>query len=306
MNMFPSGSVGRNGKNHYRDVKKIQVLLNRQYFNNGRRFKNMPLKVNGRCGSETIAAIEYFQTRVCHIPKPNLRVDPYSPTFRRLKQNWYGKNDEAYKIAEYIVKEINTNVKSDAVKKIKKYNVFNVSKCVADWRKEPFLNRVLLSLSRGANCTDQMLHSKAMSLLLWTEKVAENREWDHKPYILKTFNFKNLKEPQKRHKLGDFNYYHDIWSNIHYGYIGTAAGFTESELLDGAGLEQMGSNFFHSNQQKKTAKGLRGFDDPSDRASISIGIELYKKDPNNIKLSDLLEIIRNAGDKLNRKQILNY
>jgi hypothetical protein len=81
MNMFLSGSVGRNGKNNYRDVKKFQVLLNGQYFNNGSHFKNMPLKVNGPCGSETIAAIEYFQNRVFHISKPNLRVDPYSPTF---------------------------------------------------------------------------------------------------------------------------------------------------------------------------------------------------------------------------------
>lgn len=73
-----------------------------------------------------------------------------------------------------------------------------------------------------------------------TEKVAVNCDWDHKPYILKTFNFKHLKEPQKRHQLGDFNYYHDIWSNIHYGYVGTAAGFIESELLEGAGIEQIG------------------------------------------------------------------
>ena len=145
------GSVGLNGKNYLRDVKKIQILLNRQYFNNSRHRKNMPLKVNGRCGPKTIAAIEHFQTKVIHLPRPNLKVDPYSPTFRKLKHNWYGKNDEAYKILEYIVKEINTNVKSDVVKKMKKYNAFNVSKCVADWRKEPFLNRVLLSFSRGAN-----------------------------------------------------------------------------------------------------------------------------------------------------------
>jgi hypothetical protein len=151
-----------------------------------------------------------------------------------------------------------------------------------------------------------MLHSKAMALLLWTEKVAVNCDWDHKPYILKTFNFKNLKEPQKRHKLGDFNYYHDIWSNIHYGYVGTAAGFTESELLDGAGLEQIGTDLFRFNLPHKKGKGLRGFDYPSDRVSISIGIELYKKDPNNIKTSDVLEKMRTAGNKLNRRPILNY
>jgi hypothetical protein len=208
---------------------------------------------------------------------------------------------------EYIVQEINTNVKSNIVKKMKKYNAFNVSKCVADWRKEPFLNRVLLSVSRSANCTDQMLHSKTMALLLWTEKVAQDRDWDHKPYILKTFNFKNLKEPPKFHTLSDFVYYHDIWSNVHYGYVGTATGFSESELLDGAGLEQIGTDLLiRSKLPQNTAKGLRGFDGPSDRISVSIGIELYNKDPNNIKVSDVLEKIRIAGNKLRREPILNY
>ena len=306
MHEFIGASVGRNGKNNYRDVKKIQIFLNRQFFNNGGFRRNMPLKVNGKCETKTIDAIEFFQTKVIHLPIPNLRVDPISPTFRKLRLNWYGKNDEAYKILKYIIREINTNVKHNVVKKMRKYNAFNVSKCVADWRKEPLLNKVLLSLSRSANCTDQMLHSKTMALLLWTEKVAQDRDWDHKPYILKTFNFKNLKKPQIYHKLGDFNYYHDIWSNIHYGYVGTAAGFTESELLDGAGSEQIVSKLLKFKLPHKTAKGLRGFDDSSDRTSISIGIELYKKDPNNISALDVLEKIRIASKKLNRRHILFY
>jgi hypothetical protein len=267
----------------------------------------MPLKVNGKCESTTIDAIEFFQTKIVHLPRPNLRVDPISPTFQKLRLNWYSKNDEAYQILEYIVNEINTNVKCNAVNKMRKYNAFNVSKCVADWRKEPLLNKVLLSLSRSANCTDQMLHNKTMALLLWTEKVAQDRDWDHKPYILKTFNFKNMKEPQKRHKLGDFNYYHDIWSNLHYGYVGTAAGFSESELLDGAGIEQIVTDLIvRFKLPRNNAKMLRGFDGPSDRTSISIGIELYKKDPNNITSLDILERIRIAGNKLARRPILNY
>ena len=37
-------------------------------------------------------------------------------------------------------------------------------------------------------------------------------------------------------------HYSDIGSNIHYDYVGTAAGFDEGVLLDGAGLEQIGDH----------------------------------------------------------------
>ncbi|MOA31335.1 hypothetical protein D3C78_1524870 [compost metagenome] len=44
------------------------------------------------------------------------------------------------------------------------------------------------------------------------------------------------------HKHGKQDYSYDIWSNIHYGYVGMAGGFSESLLLDGAGLEQIASD----------------------------------------------------------------
>lgn len=75
----------------------------------------------------------------------------------------------------------------------------------------------------------------AAVMVIWAEKVGQNREWDHKPKILKEFN------NDTRHKQGRYAYYYDSWSNIHYGYIGMAAGFSESVLLEGAGLEQIAS-----------------------------------------------------------------
>ncbi|NJL82979.1 MAG: hypothetical protein HC890_08510 [Chloroflexaceae bacterium] len=33
-------------------------------------------------------------------------------------------------------------------------------------------------------------------------------------------------------------YFNDIWSNMHYGYIGRIVGFTERELIDGAAVAQ--------------------------------------------------------------------
>ena len=135
MNMSIGGSVGQDGKNYLHDVKKIQVLLNRQYYNNGRLRRDMPLKIDGKCGEKTIAAIEYFQTNVVHIVRPNLRVDPNSQTIRKLKQNWYSQKDEAYKILEYIIREFKTNCQSKTVKRLRKLNAFSISKCISEWKK---------------------------------------------------------------------------------------------------------------------------------------------------------------------------
>lgn len=96
---------------------------------------------------------------------------------------------------------------------------------------------------------------------------------------------------QEFHILGDFVYFYDLWSNIHYGYVGTAAGFSESELLDGAGAEQFVSTLIKGKLPKKTARGLRGWDDIPDRTSVAIGIELYKKDAKTISELDLLKKI---------------
>lgn len=70
--------------------------------------------------------------------------------------------------------------------------------------------------------------------------------------------------------------------------MGRAGGFTESALLDGAGLEQIASDSIRKIQKWDERKGphrsadiegLRAWDDIGDRVSISIGIKLYKQHP---------------------------
>ena len=41
------------------------------------------------------------------------------------------------------------------------------------------------------------------------------------------------------HKYKDYDYYYDVWSNIHYGYVGLSVGFDEKTLLGGADLAQV-------------------------------------------------------------------
>ena len=64
--------------------------------------------------------------------------------------------------------------------------------------------------------------------------VRQQGPWDPKPEIARLFKYSQ--------EIGGEWYYYDIWGNIMFGYLGAASGFSESALLDGAGIEQIGSS----------------------------------------------------------------
>jgi peptidoglycan hydrolase-like protein with peptidoglycan-binding domain len=70
-----SAAVGRGGKNLEEDVQAVQAALNRR--------ADAGLKVDGRCGGDTIEAIVAFQ-RALGQSKPDGRVDPRRGTARAL------------------------------------------------------------------------------------------------------------------------------------------------------------------------------------------------------------------------------
>ncbi|WP_325166769.1 polymorphic toxin type 44 domain-containing protein [Pseudomonas sp. LAM2023] len=109
----------------------------------------------------------------------------------------------------------------------------------------------------------------------------QDRPWDHKLAIAERFG-------GVWQKQGEVDFYYDIWSNIHYGYVGRAGGFSESVLLDGAGLEQISSDSIrkvrkwdeHSGPHRSAdIEGLRAWDDIGDRVAISIGVKLHEMHP---------------------------
>lgn len=140
---------------------------------------------------------------------------------------------------------------------------------------------------------------------LTTKYVGQDREWDHKPKLRERFQ-------SVWHKQGDYDYYYDIWSNIHYGYVGIIAGLSESVLLDGAGGEQVASDTLRKADELRTIPkenrtlpgprptahpwtALRSWDDVADRVSISIGMRLANQYPNGgvtatIIMSDVLAV----------------
>jgi len=95
----------------------------------------------------------------------------------------------------------------------------------------------------------------------WIDLVNEGHAWDHKSYIHKTWGSFQTIDFITIGKAAKIKFFLDIWSNIHYGYVGLAAGFLETELLWGSDLQSLWHN--------------RSGDPPSDVASIKIGFRLY-------------------------------
>lgn len=95
-----------------------------------------------------------------------------------------------------------------------------------------------------------------------------------------------------------------------YGYLGIALGFTEEELLHGAGAEQIGSDIGYAiryfdparlpRPRIAGAEGLAVFDHPQDVAGIRIGIQLWETYGHNFTPEILEQAVISHGESLER------
>ncbi|WP_211323127.1 polymorphic toxin type 44 domain-containing protein [Amycolatopsis palatopharyngis] len=126
------------------------------------------------------------------------------------------------------------------------------------------------------------------ALTTWFSKVCENVcEWDHKPKIeamldleMKGDYFLPVKGKEDKYEL-----YYDIWSNIHYGYVGRAAGFSGGTLQSaaGSGVPGVGANYV------------------GDEVTVQIGIDLYARyKPNELTAERLQQAVLAAIPRLRR------
>ncbi|OSI13837.1 polymorphic toxin type 44 domain-containing protein [Neisseria dumasiana] len=199
---------------------------------------------------------------------------------QKITQPCEHKIDGAIEVAEYIVEEIKRNVKSKQTEQIRYYNDYSVR--MKEWQALPWYRRL--------GQPPQPMLMEAMTV--WTMMVRQDGPWDHKPIIRKKFsNFAVKNRPlsdkpnatlsqSHYHKYKKHDYFYDVWSNIHYGYVGMACGFSADLLLDGAGLEQIGTNILSGRSAQKTGKDqtgkLRDYDNIADRETIALGINLFK------------------------------
>lgn len=140
-------------------------------------------------------------------------------------------------LAVYMAGEMATNSRSTTVQSLK---ALNGDKGWKDW---------LTGKAQGAEGT---------AMAVWATMVKTNGPWDHKTEIQDKTGavWGETDIPGTGGAIKD-----DFWSNVHYGYVGTAAGFSEAVLQGGAGLVDLKEN-------KKLY--------PADIAAISFGINLYR------------------------------
>jgi hypothetical protein len=121
-------------------------------------------------------------------------------------------------------------------------------------------------------------------------QVAPGEEWDMKPVMYEYFKAERDEWDYFAARFGpDWWYYYDVIGNVGYGYFGAAAGFSDAELLDGAGLAQLGHDalrwaFSHligvwapelAPELRAGATIPRGFDPLQDQVAIELGIRLW-------------------------------
>jgi len=187
--------------------------------------------------------------------------------------------DMMEKLADYIAGEMNRNIHDPAVLEMKELNSYDPEAETKKFMELP----LYLRLGQDPQFYNMALGKKAKAFAIWTKQVGQGQDWDHKPKIQDIFG------ANPWHKQGAYNYYYDIWSNIHYGYVGVAGGLSDGVQLDGAGLEQIGSDTwrfiknpkrFDGPRRTEGVEGMRAWDDAPDRVSIIIGMNLYREYPN--------------------------
>lgn len=212
--------------------------------------------------------------------------------------------DGAIEVAKYIVEEIKRNVKSIEAQRIRYY----LTGEIGDKLQKSF-DEIDKSVNEIINTTGYTPHYKrpktpsfTTALSLFCKQVNTDQPWDHKPKIRKKFKQVAVKRPLPSgkpsetwyHKYKDYDYYLDVWSNIHYGYVGRSIGFTEKELLQGSDLQQ------RIKENKKTLWEKRRFtsrgDSIDDITTMKMGFKLFNNFGKNAENLTYKNILNNISD----------
>lgn len=196
--------------------------------------------------------------------------------------------DSVVPIAQYMVQEMKTNPFTIEGRKIAAANAADPDELLKQWHRQPWYGR----LGGPPDYYGAAMGQKAAAYAMWTERVAPGRPWDHKPILRQ--RFPTVLEVGW-HKCGGYEYYYDIWSNIHYGYVGVALGFSAAEMINGAGLAQAMDNWRRKiPQHDHTELGPwpASADDIQDHRSIKLGTDLYYEvTPHALTVETLLQRI---------------
>ena len=89
--------------------------------------------------------------------------------------------------------------------------------------------------------------------------------------------------------------------NIHYGYVGLAAGFTRNEIQAGAGFAQVFDPSLEGILEELKPEWINTyFDNPLDAAAVEMGFELYELYGKNIPRTGFTTILRKYVNRMDK------
>lgn len=201
-------------------------------------------------------------------------------TERQIRIAACNHTDGAVQVAQYIVDEIQTNVNSPVAHRMRYHLTGELSNQLKNGFDKADASIAQISKKTGHPIAgaSHRNRSKVTAAELWIGQVNTEKPWDHKNKIREKFKavavHRPLPPPSNTwsetyyHKYKEYDYYIDIWSNIHYGYVGRSVGFTANELLTGSNIAQ-----FVSNVVRLEISG----DTIDDKTAMKIGIDLYEE-----------------------------
>jgi hypothetical protein len=139
----------------------------------------------------------------------------------------------------------------------------------------------------------------------WYELVKTDGDWDHKKDIIKFFGHRSFDSQGSKRTVYPF----DIWSNIHYGYVGLAANIPEWSLLEGAGVAQIIAKKVPAGVRQRLPQNIRNslnilaaWDAPHDQASIKVGFELWRSAGKGVTKENILNAVRLNAARLDSQR----
>lgn len=139
------------------------------------------------------------------------------------------------------------------------------------------------------------MQKKLPAYTLFRAQIDYDMPWDHKHIIKANPEFRalsldgNQRKEGRYHRYKDFDYFYDVWSNIHYGFIGRVCGFTEWELNYGAGAAQLGEDYkanavaWWDLMMRFKSGNAKRWDNSEDQVAIELGYVMYNEYMKGIK-----------------------
>jgi len=183
-------------------------------------------------------------------------------------------------VLSFIEKEMRKNINTQPAKKIR--SLLGID----------FLNVV---------APGTQVYDIGQAMQIWKSMVNYGKPWDHKPILKKKFG------DWSHDGVTGKDYFFDIWSNIHYGYVGRSVGFSMWTLKSGAGYAQYKAGTNPSGYWARRAKKwgdadfLAAFDDPKDQAAIDLGGALWEDKTDTFTHKDFVDRVRARAPELSTR-----